>query len=82
MVLSNDQAQRFQDHLRAANISGDCPICRRPLDWVQVAELVAVPSYARYQDARTLITLVRCVCPHCAAVTTFDAAALDITPNG
>jgi hypothetical protein len=72
MLLSPDQQQRFRDHLRTAGAREDCMVCHHPIDWVRIAEM-APHAYG--------FLAVRCICPNCAVITEFAAAALDLVPD-
>jgi hypothetical protein len=81
MLLSGEQVHKFQAHLQTAGVRSDCLVYTQPVDWARIAELVAVPTYLHSEQRTTPVRSVRCVCPHCAAVTTFDGAALDLQPS-
>jgi hypothetical protein len=76
MLLTNNQARRFHEHLRTAGAARNCPICTKEVDLIQVAELRTL-YYQSFTQPHTR-RVIECVCPHCAVITTFDAAAIDV----
>lgn len=80
MLLTAEQKAHMAQRLAQAQIRPSCPWCEHALDWAAIAELIAVPTYTEYVGGfREPVRIVRCICPHCAAITTFDAAALDMS---
>ena len=79
MLLPKEQAEQFHRHLQRAEVPNECPVCHAPHTLVSGAELVAQLMYTTLREGTSPMRTVRCVCPRCAAVTSFDAAAIGIT---